>query len=461
MDTYLEFIKQSYYFPTEELKVHGDYLYFRNLNLVEIAEAYGTPLRISVIPKIREKIATSRKLFEDAIQKYNYKGSYIFSYCTKSSHFSFVIETALNCNAHIETSSAYDLEIMKILYQNGKLDKNKYILCNGYKLPRYIEGIKELINDGFEYCIPVIDNIPELGYFENAKEPINIGLRVATDEEPGFEFYTSRLGISPEKIPQLYTDKIEHNPNLKLKMLHFFVNSGISDSSYYWDEFSEFLQLYCKLWHLCPELDTIDIGGGLPIKNSLDFNYDYEYMIDLIVKHIQTVCAEYNVPDPHLITEFGNYTVGESGIMVYSVQEEKWQNDKEIWYMIDNSFINTLPDTWGLNQKFLMLPLNYWNADYNKVNLGGITCDSMDYYNSEANGGDIFLPVYKKDTPLYLGFFNTGAYQEALGGYGGIQHCLIPSPKHILIDQDENGLFCADIFSGQQSSDAMLKILGY
>ena len=40
---------------------------------------------------------------------------------------------------------------------------------------------------------------------------------------------------------------------------------------------------------------------------------------------------------------------------------------------------------------------------------------------------------------VYLGFFNTGAYQETIGGFGGLQHCLIPSPKHILIDKDEDG----------------------
>ena len=34
--------------------------------------------------------------------------------------------------------------------------------------------------------------------------------------------------------------------------------------------------------------------------------------------------------------------------------------------------------------------------------------------------------------PLYLGFFHTGAYQDAISGYGGIKHCLIPSPNKLL-----------------------------
>ena len=73
----------------------------------------------------------------------------------------------------------------------------------------------------------------------------------------------------------------------------------------------------------------------------------------------------------------------------------------------------------------------------------------------------IYLPKYNKDKPLYIGFFNTGAYQETIGGYGGLQHCLIPTPKHILIDKDENGNLVKTVFNEQQKSEDLLKILGY
>ena len=55
------------------------------------------------------------------------------------------------------------------------------------------------------------------------------------------------------------------------------------------------------------------------------------------------------------------YTVGESMAHIYSVIGEKVQNDRETWYMIDSSFITTLPDTWGIGEKFLMLPINKWD----------------------------------------------------------------------------------------------------
>ena len=45
---------------------------------------------------------------------------------------------------------------------------------------------------------------------------------------------------------------------------------------------------------------------------------------------------------PNIYTEFGSYTVGESMAHIYSVIGQKMQNDREIWYMIDSSFITTL-----------------------------------------------------------------------------------------------------------------------
>jgi membrane-anchored protein YejM (alkaline phosphatase superfamily) len=75
-----------------------------------------------------------------------------------------------------------------------------------------------------------------------------------------------------------YHTKIKGSSKFQLKMLHFFINTGIKDTAYYWNELTKCINVYCDLKKVCPELDSIDIGGGFPIKTSLAFNYDYEYM---------------------------------------------------------------------------------------------------------------------------------------------------------------------------------------
>ena len=172
-------------------------------------------------------------------------------------------------------------------------------------------------------------------------------------------------------------------------------------------------------------------------------------------------CEEEGVEEPNIFTEFGSYTVGESAGAIYEVLYQKQQNDKEKWNMINSSFITTLPDSWAINKRFIMLPINRWDTVYERVLLGGLTCDSDDYYNSEQHINAIYLPQYKKESPLYIGFFNTGAYQETIGGYGGLQHCLIPQPKHVMIYKNEVGKMQDYLFKEEQQANDFLKILGY
>ncbi|MCA1761814.1 MAG: arginine decarboxylase [Cryomorphaceae bacterium] len=460
--TYFDLIDQSFFFPQEEFELKGSDLQFHGIDLMNLVKNYGTPLKFTYLPKISENIQKAQKWFEKSMKNHDYKADYHYCYCTKSSHFKHVLDEALKNKIHIETSSAFDINIVQRLKSSGKITNDTYVICNGFKRDQYIQNIGDLINSGHRKCIPVIDNYEELSLLSQAiKGNYEVGIRIASEEEPKFEFYTSRLGIGYKNIVPFYNNQIKPLKEVKLKMLHFFINTGIRDNAYYWNELQKCLRVYVDLKKVCPSLDSLNIGGGFPIKNSLGFDYDYAYMIDEIIHQIKLSCDEAGVAVPNIFTEFGSYTVGESGGAIYKVLYQKQQNDREKWNMINSSFITTLPDTWAINKRFIMLPVNHWKDEYERVLLGGLTCDSDDYYNSEQHINAIYLPKYKKDKPLYIGFFNTGAYQETIGGFGGLQHCLIPQPKQILIDRNEKGELERSVFSEQQTQTQMLSILGY
>ena len=459
---YIDLIEQTFEFPQDEFTVEDNELYFHNVPLMDVIKQYGTPLKITYLPKISSQIQRAKRLFNVAMAKADYQGTYNYCYCTKSSHFSFVFEEALKNDIHIEPSSAYDIHLVNALYDMGLIDKDRYIICNGFKRPQYIENIATLVSNGFYNTIPVLDNKEELDLVEqHITKPCNLGIRIAAEEEPKFDFYTSRLGIRYNDIIDFYKERIKGSKRFRLKMLHFFINTGIKDTAYYWNELSKCLQLYCELKKICPELDSLNIGGGFPIKNSLAFDYDYEYMAEEIISQIKNICGMNGVAEPNIFTEFGSFTVGESGATLFSVINHKQQNDRECWYMIDSSFMTTLPDIWGINQRYPLLAINHWDHEYQRVFLGGLTCDSEDFYSGESHSNAVFLPK-PCDEPQYIGFFHTGAYQESIGGFGGIQHCLTPAPKHIIIDIDKaTGEYYTRLFSKEQSYRSMLRILGY
>jgi arginine decarboxylase len=463
---YQDLIEQTFEWPQQEFSTEDSELLWHDIPVMEIIKQYGTPLKVTYLPKISEHIQKSKRMFNVAMAKVDYQGDYHFCYCTKSSHFQFVLEEALKNDIHLETSSAFDINVIETLEEEGRITKDQFIVCNGYKRAQYAENIARLINNGWTSVIPVLDNREELDLLmeqvnpENA-HPVKVGIRIAAEEEPKFEFYTSRLGIGYKEVVPMFKNYIQNIPNVELKMLHFFINTGINDTAYYWNELNKAVRVYIQLKKICPTLDSLNIGGGFPIKNSLSYAYDYEYMAEGIISQIKQICQAEGIEEPHIFTEFGSYTVGESGATFYSILGEKKQNDREKWFMIDSSFMTTLPDAWAINKRFIMLAINNWDHDYERVLLGGLTCDSDDYYNSEQHSNAIFLPKIKNDTPQYIGFFNTGAYQESIAGYGGLQHCLIPAPKHVVISVDANGDWNTRLFAKEQSYKSMLKILGY
>lgn len=312
MKSYRELIEQTFEFPQKEFKLRDHELLFNDVPLMDIIRQYGTPLKLTYLPRISENIRFVQATFNNALERFRYNGTYTYAYCTKSSHFSFVLEEALRNDVHIETSSAFDIRIIRSLVEKGRIAKDTYILCNGFKMPLYTQYITELINEGFHNCIPILDKMGEFDVYErDVKGSYKVGIRVAADEEPKFEFYTSRLGIRYSDITPFYKERIATSNKAELRMLHFFINTGIKDTAYYWSELSRFIFKYCELKKICDTLDSIDIGGGFPIKTSLTFHYDYKYMIEQIVENIKWICDKNNVPVPNIFTEFGSYTVGE------------------------------------------------------------------------------------------------------------------------------------------------------
>ena len=53
---YSELIDQTLYFPTEEFNVSENNLLFHDIPLMDVVEKFGTPLKISYLPRISQNI---------------------------------------------------------------------------------------------------------------------------------------------------------------------------------------------------------------------------------------------------------------------------------------------------------------------------------------------------------------------------------------------------------------------
>jgi arginine decarboxylase len=113
-NSYHDLVKQTFNFPQEGIEVNDGCLKFNNLDLKALIAKHGTPMKLTYLPKIGMQIRKAKTLFENAFKRHKYEGKYYYCYCTKSSHFSFVVEEALKNEIHLETSYAYDLSLIHI-----------------------------------------------------------------------------------------------------------------------------------------------------------------------------------------------------------------------------------------------------------------------------------------------------------------------------------------------------------
>lgn len=105
-------------------------------------------------------------------------------------------------------------------------------------------------------------------------------------------------------------------------------------------------------------------------------------------------------------------------------------------YLLNCSFFQSLPDFWGLEQNFPVMPLDMLNIQPTRsASLWDITCDSDGEIAFDIKKPLFLHEVNVKKEEYFLGFFLVGAYQEVLG----MRHNLFTHPTEFSIVFDDDG----------------------
>lgn len=110
-------------------------------------------------------------------------------------------------------------------------------------------------------------------------------------------------------------------------------------------------------------------------------------------------------------------------------------------FFVNFSLFQSLPDAWGIDQVFPVLPLSGLDkAPERRAVMLDITCDSdgiVDQY-VDGQGIETTLPVpaWSAESPYLMGFFMVGAYQEILGD----MHNLFGDTNSAVVSIEENGM---------------------
>lgn len=105
-------------------------------------------------------------------------------------------------------------------------------------------------------------------------------------------------------------------------------------------------------------------------------------------------------------------------------------------YLVNFSLFQSMPDYWGLNQNFPVMPLTKLDESPTRAaSIWDITCDSDGEIGFSKKNPLFLHDVDLEKEDYFLAFFKVGAYQEVLG----MQHNLFTHPTEVTIDFDKNG----------------------
>ena len=69
---YLDLIDQTFVFPQPEFSVEDGELIFHDVPLMEVIKQYGTPVKLTYLPKIRRQVERARQFFHVAMARADY-----------------------------------------------------------------------------------------------------------------------------------------------------------------------------------------------------------------------------------------------------------------------------------------------------------------------------------------------------------------------------------------------------
>ena len=388
-----------------------EHLFFGGVDVVELAERYGTPLYVTDENKLRENIRNYKRTFGKS--KTGIDTDIYFA--VKANGNLAILRILASEGVGADVFSGGELQLVKLA--GIPLDK---VLFNGNSKSE--EELRAAVESQVKVSVDSREELQTLSTIAvEMEEEAEIAMRVNPDVSPNVNpkiatgLRTSQFGIPYEEILQTY-EKAARLPNIVIKGIHCHIGSQILELSVFKEATEKMMQLVEGLYERGIELEFVDLGGGLGI------SYQKEQEIAPTPKDI----AEMILPTFEakmkslgitlkLVLEPGRSIVGTASILVSKVNTVKQAYNNFV--AIDAGF--------NLFLRPVMYDAYHEVVVANKLNeeasvlstVVGQVCESGDII-----AKDRMLPEVKRGD--YVAILDAGAYGFAMSSqYNGRPRC--------------------------------------
>lgn len=392
---------------------------FKNVDLMSIAEEFGTPLYLYNLDKIEENL---NKL----IKSIPYQNKKIL-FAMKSNFNSEILKLIKNLGGGVDTISVGEIEYALDIGFN-----KEDILFTGIGISN--EDVEFCISRGIMPNVGSIDLLTRIGQrFSGSK----VSIRINPDYGVGHHDHVITGGPQSKfGIYELYLEEINNiskKYNLTISGIHFHIGSGALDYRVYLNAIEKAIEISTMF----QDVEFIDIGGGIGIPYKPDQN---EFNLKDFGEEISKVMEEFSTKEKRnvkLILEPGRYLVAESGVLLSKVVEIK--NTPLYKFAIINTGFNHLvrPVMYGSYHEIINLSKINSN-ELEDIVIAGNVCESGDIFTRDENG----ITPRKLPKPEYgdlIGIFDAGAYGFVMASHYNLRklprEVVVKDGKVILTDR--------------------------
>jgi len=296
------------------------------------ARGYGLPVLARFNHILHDRVDTLCEAFAAAIASLDYQGGYTAVYPIKVNQQRQVVsEIVRHGGSRVGLEAGSKPELMAVL---GLSEPGGVVVCNGYKDREYIR----LALIGRRLGLNVFNVIEKLSELDRVIEEARrlgvrpqLGMRVRLASIGAGKWQNtggekSKFGLSASQVLEAVHRLKELGMLDTLTLLHTHLGSQIANIHDIQRGLREVGRYYTDLWRLGAPLRWVDVGGGLGVdyegtrsRSDCSMNYSVREYANNVVSTLWEVCAEQNLPHPHLFSESGRALTAHHALLITEV----------------------------------------------------------------------------------------------------------------------------------------------